>query len=140
MEKRYIKLSTYAKKFDITYKTAWNRYKKGKIIGAFLDDTGHVIIPYQEEIRINKQLNVALYARVSSRDRKKSLNNQMDKITKYAISNGYTINYSIKEIASGMNDNRKKLSNLLNKEDWDILIVENKDRLTRFGFNYMFFS
>ena len=43
MEQRYIKLSTYSKKYDVTYKTAWNRFKKGIIKGAFIDDTGHII-------------------------------------------------------------------------------------------------
>ena len=44
---------------------------------------------------------------------------------------------SYKEIASGMNDNRPILNKILQRTDWDILLVENKDRLTRFGFNYI---
>ena len=36
-----------------------------------------------------------------------------------------------------MNDGRPKLIKLLKQQDWNILIVENKDRLTRFGFNYL---
>ena len=47
------------------------------------------------------------------------------------------MNHSVKEIASGMNDNRNKLIKLLKEGDYDALIVENKDRLTRFGFNYI---
>ena len=38
----YIKLSDYAKKFGITYRTAWNRYKRGKFPDAIKDETGHV--------------------------------------------------------------------------------------------------
>lgn len=40
------------------------------------------------------------------------------------------------KIASGLNDNRKKLNKILDKNDWDILLIEHKDRLTRFEFNY----
>jgi putative resolvase len=43
----------------------------------------------------------------------------------------------VKEVGSGLNDNRKKLADLLNKSDYDILIVEHRDRLARFGTNYM---
>jgi putative resolvase len=66
----YEKLSDYAKRYNVTYRTAWNRYKKGKIEGAIEDNTGHIIIPIKESK--NETNNVALYARVSSNDRKKS--------------------------------------------------------------------
>lgn len=133
----YYKLSDYAKKFNCHYRTAYNRYKAGKIKGAFMDETGHILIPYIDvEQSIIK--TCAIYARVSNNDRKKSLDEQLKRLEGFAISNGYKINYSVKEIGSGLNDNRKKLLNLLTKQDgWDYLIVENKDRLTRFGFNYL---
>jgi putative resolvase len=43
----------------------------------------------------------------------------------------------VTEIGSGVNDNRKKLTKLLKSDNWGTLIVEHKDRLTRFGFNYI---
>ena len=137
MEKRYKKLSTYARENDITYRTAWNRFKKGKLKGAFIDETNHVKIPIFPEDKSNNIINATLYARVSNNNRKNSLINQLNRLNSYAISNGYNVKYSYKEIASAMNDNRSKLIELLTKNDWDILIVENKDRLTRFGFNYI---
>lgn len=54
----------------------------------------------------------------------------------YAISNGYKVDYIFRDIASGMNESRKDLNELIK------LVVENKvftsykDRLTRFGYNY----
>jgi len=39
----YMKLSDYAKKHSVTYKTAWNRFKAGKIPDAFMSDTGSLI-------------------------------------------------------------------------------------------------
>ena len=41
------------------------------------------------------------------------------------------------EVASGVNDKRKDLMKILQDKSWTVLIVENKDRLTRFGFNYI---
>lgn len=40
-------------------------------------------------------------------------------------------------MSSGLNDNRKKLIDLLNDKTVDVIIVEHKDRLIRFGFNYI---
>lgn len=130
----YYKLSDYAKKFNVTYRTAWNRFKKGKIEGAFIDETNHVLIPINN---INKKNNVIIYSRVSNSDRRDNLDRQSDRLYNYAISNGYNVIANIKEVGSGLNDNRNKLIKLLKKNDWDILLVENKDRLTRFGFNYI---
>lgn len=129
-----LKLSDYAKKYHVTYRTAWNRYKKGLIKGAFMSGDGHIYINDSVD---NKNKNVAIYSRVSSNEMKDNLKRQSERLVDFAISNGYQIKYNISEIGSGMNDNRKKLTSLLNKDDWDILIVENKDRLTRFGFNYI---
>lgn len=135
MEQRYYKLSEYARNRSITYQAAWNRYRSGKIPGAFLDETNHVIIPlFVEDPLLNR---VAIYSRVSSNEMKENLDKQEDRLKSYSISFGYNIVYSIKEVGSGMNDSRSKLSKLLMQDDWDVLVVENKDRLTRFGFNYL---
>ena len=130
----YYKLSDYAKKFNVTYRTAWNRYKSGKIYDCFIDKTGHVCINVPEIIATKR---AAIYSRVSNSDRKDNLERQSERNVNYAISNGFNIQYNIKEIGSGLNDRRPKLIKLLQQNDWDILIVENKDRLTRFGFNYL---
>jgi len=42
----------------------------------------------------------------------------------------------VEEYGSGVNDSRKKLSSLLNRGDFDILLIEHKDRLTRFGYRW----
>jgi predicted site-specific integrase-resolvase len=39
-------------------------------------------------------------------------------------------------VASGVNDNRPNLHDLLTKHDFDVLLIEHKDRLTRFGFRW----
>lgn len=132
----YKKLSEYAKERGILYRTAWEHFRTGKIEGAFKSNTGQILIPIKD--KPSSKLKVAaLYARVSSNDRKKSLDKQLKTLESFAISNGFIISSSVKEVASGMNDNRKKLLKLLAKDDWNVLIVENKDRLTHFGFNYI---
>lgn len=133
----YYKLSNYAKKFGVTYRTAWDRFKRGQIVGAYMDNTGHICIPVP--VLDNKIIfkNAALYARVSNNDAKENLERQLERIQNFATSNGFITKLSIKEIGSGLNDNRPKLISLLNNDEWSHLIIENKDRLTRFGFNYL---
>ena len=43
----------------------------------------------------------------------------------------------VKEIGSGVNDTRPKLLKLLTDPSITLIVVEHKDRLTRFGFNYI---
>jgi predicted site-specific integrase-resolvase len=133
--RRYKKLSDYAKEYGITYRSAWNRYNAGKINGAFKDENGSIFIPIFSEDKPYKR--AAIYARVSNNDRRTDLQAQRERLESYAIENGYEVTYSIKEVGSGMNDSRIGLTNLLMKNDWDTLIVEHKDRLTRFGFKYI---
>lgn len=134
--KRYIKLSEYAKNHSVTYRTAWNRFNAGKIPNSFKADDGHVVI----EVINNKNIDlskVAIYTRVSSNENKKNLEAQTIRLKNYAMAKGYQITHVVKEVGSGINDNRKKLKKLLEADDWGIIIVEHKDRLTRFGFNYI---
>ena len=134
MEKT-IKLSEYAKNHSVTYRTAWNRFKAGKIPNAFKDETGSVLIKViKEGVDLNK---VAIYTRVSSNENKANLETQAERLKAYATAKGYQIVEVIKEVGSGVNDNRKKLNKLLESDSWGVIIVEHKDRLTRFGFNYI---
>lgn len=128
-----MKLSDYAKKNLVCYKTAWNRYKAGKIKNTYLDETGHIIIDNSSNLK-NRAI---VYARVSNNNRKESLTDQQKFLETYCSNKGYDIIASYKEIASGMNDDRKILQKILQLDTWDILVIENKDRLTRFGFNYI---
>ena len=133
---RYYKLSDYANMYNITYRTAWNHFKAGKIENAFKDEHGKILIPVKS-LNHNQTLKVALYARVSNNDAKDNLDRQLERIRNYSISNGYNIVKEVKEISSDLNDKRKKLIKLLEDDSYDLIVVENKDRLTRFGFNYI---
>jgi putative resolvase len=43
----------------------------------------------------------------------------------------------VQEVASGLNDQRTKLMKLLTDASIGTIIVEHRDRLTRFGYNYI---
>lgn len=76
---------------------------------------------------------IALYARVSSFGQKEDLERQMQRLKDYAAAKGYKVSKEVTEIASGLNDQRPKLEKLLADTSIGMIVVENRDRLTRFG-------
>jgi putative resolvase len=55
----------------------------------------------------------------------------------YCNAKGYKVEKIIEEFGSGINDKRPKLEKLLKEQDFTKIVVEHKDRLSRFGFNYL---
>ena len=50
---------------------------------------------------------------------------------------GYSVVRVVKELGSGVNDNRRLVFKLLQENDYDLVVCEHKDRLSRVGFNYL---
>jgi len=130
-----MRLNEYAKKHGISYQTAWNHFKADKIKGAYKLESGTVIVP--DPINDSLPDKCVLYARVSSHQQKDDLERQSKRLENYADVHGKIIYRSIKEIGSGLNDNRKGLNSILLNKEYNEIIIEYKDRLTRFGFNYI---
>ena len=55
----------------------------------------------------------------------------------YCNAKGYKVAKVVTEIGSGLNDTRPKLEMLLCDNSIDTIVVEHKDRLCRFGLNYI---
>ena len=132
----YIKLSDYAKRFGITYRTAWNRYKRGQFPDAIIDETNHICLPIKHFIT-EEDKPVAVYARVSSSENKDNLDRQAERLVNYCMARGYKISKIVKEVGSGLNDERPKLAGLLKDRNIKVIVVEHKDRFSRFGLNYI---
>jgi len=129
---KFVKLSGYAKKLGVSYKTVWRLWKAGKL-DAYQLPTGTIIVSENP----GKEQGVFIYARVSSAENRDNLDSQAERLKEYCIAKGYKIKRIIKEVGNGVNDNRKKLNALLSDDDYALIVIEHKDRLTRFGFNYI---
>lgn len=135
-----MKLPDYAKELGISYKTAWRWWKAGKLPHpARQTETGLVIVDYvRPSVSMVPQSNrAAIYSRVSSSENRDNLERQAERLVEYSFAKGYQVVKIVKEVGSGLNDNRKKLEQLLIDGGYDILVVEHKDRLARFGVNYI---
>ena len=129
-----MRLRVYAKKTGVTYKTAFRWWKAGKL-DAYQMDTGTIIV--RAPATSAEQLQVALSARISSAEQKEDLERQMQRLKDYAASKGYQVTKMVSELASGLNDRRPKLMKVLTDASVGIVVIEHRDRLTRFGFNYI---
>ena len=131
-----MKLSAYAKKLGVSYKTAWNYYAAGKIPGAYRTHTGTIIIddPRPEASMLGK---TAVYARVSSSENKPNLVSQSKRVQDFCSAQGWVVGQVVEECGSGLNDSRTKLEKLLQDRGVSRIVVEHKDRLTRFGYSYI---
>jgi len=130
-----MKLSAYAKKLGVTYKSAWNYYKAGTIPGAYALPSGTVIVPEEKDQTRGGQ--TATYSRVSSTENKSNLLSQSKRVQDFCAAKGWQVGMVVEECGSGLNDSRKKLEKLLNNRKVSRIVVEHKDRLTRFGYNYI---
>lgn len=118
----------------VSYKTAFRWWKAGRL-DAYQIETGTIIV--RDPVAKEASTNVALYARVSSNDQKADLERQVQRLKDYAASRGYQVTKVVSELASGLNDTRPKFIKLLTDPSIGIIVVEHRDRATRFGFHYI---
>src|SRR6266700_1409968 len=136
---RCMKLSSYAKKLGIHYNTAYRMFKRGQIAGYQLP-TGTVIIeePIEKAV-VQPECGhlVAVYARVSSSENKKNLDTQAERLITWCNAQGWSVGKVVKEVGSGINDQRPKFLALLANPAIRRIVVEHKDRASRFGVAYI---
>jgi len=133
-----MKLSAYARSLGVSYRTAWRWFKAGKVAG-YQADTGTIIVtePIVETVPATANQKTVIYTRVSAAENKDNLEGQAKRLMDYCAAKGYQVAAVVKEIGSGVNDTRPKLLKLLADPTVGQIVVEHKDRLTRFGFNYI---
>lgn len=128
-----MKLSDWARKQGISYLTAWRWFKAGKLpVPARQLPTGTILV---EEP--NPEGRTVLYARVSSADQKEDLQRQVQRLEAFAWEQGWRDFDVVAEIGSGLNGKRKKLLRVLRDPTVSRIVVEHRDRLSRFGFEML---
>ena len=128
-----MKLSQYTKQQGISYRMALRWFRAGTITG-YQAPTGTIIVTEGETTSSPRAQHVAIYARVSSPEHRDNLERQAARLADYCAARGYQVAQVVKVIASGVNDSRPKLLALLKDTTVTRIVVEHRDRLTRFGF------
>ena len=90
----------------------------------------------------DSQEAVVLYARVSTKKQADAgnLERQMKRLCQYAKERDFTIKAEFMDVASGLNQKRRGLTNVLKlaeRGEYKKLVIEYPDRLARFGYSYI---
>ena len=150
--KDFYKPKEVAYYLGVSSRTISNYCSKG-LLEEVMTETGRRVIPKEALITylekkgcidfdVTSNRRDVVYGRVSTHAQAKrgDLDRQIDKILSYcALENPKNV-LVLKEIGSGLNDNRKQLKKLLNmvmNKEVDRIYITYKDRLTRFGFRYI---
>jgi putative resolvase len=78
-----------------------------------------------------------LYARVSSHDQRWDLDRQVARLSEWVTSRGMSVDEVVTEVGSGVNGERRRLRRVLADATASTVVVERRDRLVRFGFEYL---
>jgi len=143
MDKLY-SISEFAKRVNVSPSTL-RRWDVAGEFPAKKRSSGH---RYYDESDVRKLLNltpeemrkVIVYCRVSSHGQKDDLASQVAAMETYCLNSGIAVDEWIKEIGGGMSFKRKKFLALMDAiVDGEVkhLIVAHKDRLVRFGFDFI---
>ena len=127
----------FREKYNISPQYLYALKKNGKVkTKPFLGSQVLILDPESDD----SDKSVCIYARVSTPKQKTDLENQIKFLRQYLVSKGLNPEYVYSDIASGMNEDRKGLNEMMS----DIIsgkiskvVISHKDRLTRFGFGYL---
>ena len=98
------------------------------------DDTVYAFIGQKKE---KKNKKIISYSRVSMQNQKSQLKEQTQRIYNSCVSKGIKLDEQIEDIKSGMSSDRKGFNYVCQeiiKGNVELLVIENKDRLLRFGY------
>ena len=87
--------------------------------------------------------DVVIYARVSTRNQKDDLQNQVEFLKQFCNAKGMIVNQCIEDFGSGLNYNRKNWNKLLDEvmeNKIKTIVISNKDRFIRFGYEWFILS
>lgn len=149
LSKQFYKPGQIAKLLNVTPKTISN-YCDKNILAAIADPetnrrsiTAESLLAFLQDknmVSPDDERSDAIYARVSTTKQKDDLERQINHLKIFAVDHNPKNIIVKSDIGSSLNDNRKELNQLINlvqNDKINRIFIMYKDRLTRFGFNYI---
>ena len=133
---RRISLTAWGRLYGFNKATTSRLHHAGKLppelqIEQLPNGRYYVVVPAQNDGRL------VVYARVSSADQKEDLDRQVGRVVEWVTQQGLRPDDVVKEIGSGLNGNRLRLRRLVADHTVNTIVVEHRERLCRFGFQYV---
>ena len=133
---RRISLTAWGRLYGFDKATTSRMHHAGKLppelqVEQLPNGRYYVVVPPANEGRC------VVYARVWSADQKEDLDRQVGRVVEWATQQGYRPDEVVKEIGSGLNGDRRRLRRLVADHTVGTIVVEHRERLSRFGFEYV---
>ncbi len=145
MTERLYRTSEVAEIFNVSVSAVKKWIKQGSIRAVRVGKLW--MIPEGEVKRFlhgvqPREVRAVIYARVSSdkQRREGNLDRQVERLRSYCSAKGYKVIDVVTDVASGLNEERSglwKIFDMVIRKQIDVVVVEFRDRLTRFGFEYL---
>src|SRR5713226_1855098 len=144
-KKEFLSAGEAARALGVSVKTI-QRWDKAGLLPVIRTATNQRRIPVDTIHHLlkgqGKALRCAIYARVSSakQEHDGNLTHQVERLQRVAQERSYEVVALIQEQASGLNEKRTGLKNLLHlidHQEIDLVLIEYPDRLVRFGYSYL---
>lgn len=134
----------FAELLGVSVKTL-QRWDRDGILKANRTPTDRRYYTYDQYLQFkgiqteNDIRDIVIYARVSTRNQKDDLQNQVEFLKQFCNAKGIIVNQCIEDFGSGLNYNRKKWNKLLDEvmeNKIKTIVISNKDRFIRFGYDW----
>ena len=134
----------FAELLGVSVKTL-QRWDRDRILKANRTPTDRRYYTYDQYLQFkgiqteNDIRDTVIYARVSTRNQKDDLQNQVEFLKQFCNAKGIIINQCVEDFGSGLNYNRKKWNKLLDEvmaNKIKTIVISNKDRFIRFGYDW----
>lgn len=130
-------LKEWAKTQGVSESTARNWYRDGKLPVPARKVGGLILVDVGHEPDHSKDERTIVYARVSSSDQKSDLDRQVSRVTAWCTNQGWSVDDVVTEVGSALNGHRRKFLALLRDKTATRIVVEHRDRFSRFGSEYI---
>ena len=134
----------FAELLGVSVKTL-QRWDRDGILKANRTPTDRRYYTYDQYLQFkgiqieNDVRDIVIYARVSTRNQKDDLQNQVEFLKQFCNAKGIIVNQCIEDFGSGLNYNRKKWNKLLEEvmeNRIKTIVISSKDRFIRFGYDW----
>lgn len=134
----------FAELLGVSVKTL-QRWDRDGILKANRSPTDRRYYTYNQYLQFkgiqteNDIRDTVIYARVSTRNQKDDLQNQVEFLKQFCNAKGIIVNQCVEDFGSGLNYNRKKWNKLLDEvmaNKIKTIVISNKDRFIRFGYDW----
>ena len=134
----------FAELLGVSVKTL-QRWDRDGILKANRTPTDRRYYTYDQYLQFkgiqteNDIRDTVIYARVSTRNQKDDLQNQVEFLKQFCNAKGIIVNQCVEDFGSGLNYNRKKWNKLLDEvmaHKIKTIVISNKDRFIRFGYDW----